>query len=113
MGGNAERSNLQIVDALCDELERVLPARDNPALAARGVASYRDLETFVPDRPGHDRRYAVDAGRMQRELGWRPRHDLAAGLASTVRWYLDHRAWCEAVQSGAYRRERLGLAGGG
>jgi len=113
MGGNAERSNLQIVDALCDELERVLPAGDNPALSARGVASYRDLKTFVPDRPGHDRRYAVDAGRMQRELGWRPRHDLAAGLASTVRWYLDHRAWCEAVQSGAYRRERLGLADGG
>jgi dTDP-glucose 4,6-dehydratase len=107
LGGNAERTNLQVVDALCAELERVVPAASNPALR---VASYAELKTFVADRPGHDRRYAIDAGKARRELGWEPAHDLAQGLRETVRWYLDHAAWCEAVQSGSYRRERLGLA---
>jgi dTDP-glucose 4,6-dehydratase len=72
------------------------------------VSAYAQLKTFVEDRPGHDRRYAIDASKVQRELGWRPAHDLARGLAATVRWYLDHRDWCEAVQSGSYQRERLG-----
>ena len=68
---------------------------------------------FVPDRPGHDWRYAIDAGKLRHELGWRPRRDFAEGLAATVRWYLENRAWWEAVMSGAYRGERLGLAAGG
>ena len=88
---------------------RSIPAAENPALARAGVAAYADLKRFVADRPGHDRRYAIDSARAQKELGWRPAHDLAAGLAATVQWYLDHRDWCEAVQSGRYRRERLGL----
>jgi dTDP-glucose 4,6-dehydratase len=67
----------------------------------------------VKDRPGHDRRYAIDASKVARELGWRPRHDFDAGLRKTVRWYLDHARWCEHVQSGKYRRERLGLGEGG
>jgi dTDP-glucose 4,6-dehydratase len=109
LGGRSERTNLEIVDAICEALESERPAAGNPALAARGLASYRDLKTFVRDRPGHDRRYAIDDTRARSELGWEPRHDLASGLRATVRWYLDNRAWCEAVQAGNYGRERLGL----
>ena len=86
-------------------------AATNPALAARGLARYDALRTFVPDRPGHDRRYAIDATRLRAELGWVPDHDFEAGLRATVRWYLDHRDWCDDVQAGRYGRERLGLFG--
>ena len=89
---------------------RERPAAENPALRARGLASYAALKAFVPDRPGHDRRYAIDAAKIRGELGWRPAHDFDAGLRATVRWYLDNAAWCESVQSGKYRRERLGQA---
>ena len=111
LGGGGERTNLEIVDRLCALLEAERPAKENAALAARGIARYADLKTFVADRPGHDRRYAIDAARVTRELGWKPAHDLEAGLAATVRWYLGHLDWCESVQSGRYRRERLGLLG--
>jgi len=110
IGGRNERTNLQLIDALCDCLEAALPAADNPALGRAGVAQYRDLKQFVTDRPGHDRRYAINADKIRNELGWRPHYDLDAGLAATVQWYLDNRDWCEAVQSGNYRRERLGTA---
>jgi dTDP-glucose 4,6-dehydratase len=110
IGGGNERTNLQVVDALCAALEAERPAAGNPALAARGLRSYAELKTFVPDRPGHDRRYAIDASKIRGELGWTPRHAFEDGLRETVRWYLANRAWCEAVQSGKYRRERLGLA---
>jgi dTDP-glucose 4,6-dehydratase len=110
IGGGNERTNLQVVDALCAALEGERPAAGNPALAARGLSSYAGLKTFVPDRPGHDRRYAIDASKIRRELGWAPRHAFEDGLRKTVRWYLANRAWCEAVQSGSYRRERLGLS---
>ena len=63
----------------------------------------------MPDRPGHDRRYAIDAAKIRAELGWRPAHDWTAGLARTVRWYLDHRDWCQTVLAGRYERQRLGL----
>ncbi len=109
LGGNCERTNLQIVDALCEQLEELHPAARNPALANAGVDAYADLKAFVEDRPGHDRRYAIDASRARDELGWEPAHDLSSGLAATVHWYLQNRDWCEAVQSGSYRRERLGL----
>ena len=79
----------------------------------RGRELWSSLKTFVPDRPGHDRRYAIDSTKIRNELGWRPAHDLDSGLAVTVRWYLEHRDWCEAVQSGTYRRERLGLGSEG
>ena len=71
--------------------------------------SYRQLKTFVPDRPGHDRRYAIDATKITRELGWKARHTLADGLGETVAWSLEHRDWCDEVQRGKYGRDRLGL----
>jgi dTDP-glucose 4,6-dehydratase len=109
IGAGEERANLALVRAICDRLEAVAPAADNPRLAAAGAARYADLLRFVADRPGHDRRYAIDASRIRSELGWRPSHDLASGLDATVRWYLENRDWCETVQAGHYRRERLGL----
>jgi len=108
LGGRSERTNLQIVDTICDILENERPAAENPALAARGLASYRGLKTFVADRPGHDRRYAIDDTKIRTELAWEPRHDFASGLHATVRWYLANRSWCEAVSAGSYDRERLG-----
>ena len=109
IGGQNERTNLEVVDRLCAALERERPAAQNPTLRARGIARYEDLKTFVKDRPGHDRRYAIDATRIREELAWQPRHDFDSGLTRTVRWYLEHADWCAAVQSGKYERERLGL----
>ena len=109
IGGGNERTNLELVDAICDALEAVAPAASNPALVAARVAGYRDLKAFVPDRPGHDRRYAIDASKIRRELGWQPRHAFSDGMKATVRWYLEHRDWCGAVMSDRYGGERLGL----
>jgi dTDP-glucose 4,6-dehydratase len=110
IGGNNERTNLQIVDAICDELDARAPAAENPKLSERGLTSYRDLKTFVTDRPGHDRRYAIDASKIREELGWEPIHNLETGLAATIQWYLENREWCEAVQAGSDMRQRLGLS---
>jgi len=93
IGGNAEIRNIDVVNTLCRVLGELVPGRD----FARQI-------TFVRDRPGHDRRYAIDAGRIRRELGWAPRETFASGLARTVRWYLDHDAWIAAVTSGEYQR---------
>ena len=101
IGGDNERTNLAIVDRLCEALDELLPVRSNPALAGMpGGSSYRALKTLVPDRPGHDRRYAIDAQKIRRELGWRPRHAVEDGLFRTVRWYIEHRDWCERMLAG-------------
>ncbi|MBL8168743.1 MAG: dTDP-glucose 4,6-dehydratase [Acidobacteria bacterium] len=109
IGGDNERTNLQIVDRICAEVERVLPAAENPALQAQGKTSYQDLKVFVADRPGHDRRYAIDATKIRTELGWQPAHDFESGLAKTIRWYFENRQWCATVLAGKYERERLGI----
>ncbi len=108
LGGDAERTNVEIVDRLCALLDEELPSAANPALAGRAMRQYADLKTFVADRPGHDRRYAIDASKIERELGWRPVYGFDSGLRHTVRWYLANRDWCARVQ-GSGERERLGL----
>ena len=109
IGGDNERTNLQVVDRICAVLDELLPAIGNAALRKLGVASYGQLKTFVKDRPGHDRRYAIDASKIRRELRWAPAHDFDSGIAQTVRWYLENRKWCERVQADKYDRSRLGL----
>ena len=94
IGGNSEKRNLDVVHALCDTLQQ---ARARPG-------GYRDLVQFVTDRPGHDRRYAIDARKNRGELGWQPRETFETGLARTVRWYLEHAAWVAQVKSGEYRQ---------
>jgi len=108
IGGGSERTNLQVIQAICDALESIVPAGDNPAVRQHGA--YMALRSFVPDRPGHDRRYAIDATKIRRELGWSPRLGFEQGLRATVAWYVQNRDWCRAVQSGRYDRERLGLS---
>ena len=108
IGGGNERTNLQIVDRICAEVEAVLPASENAALKAQGKTSYQELKKFVADRPGHDKRYAIDASKIRAELGWQPAYDFEAGLAKTIRWYFENRKWCETVLAGKYERERLG-----
>jgi dTDP-glucose 4,6-dehydratase len=108
VGGGNERTNLEIVDGICEVLEELRPAASNVHLKDTG--SYKNLRSFVPDRPGHDRRYAIDASKIERELGWRARHTFEDGLRETACWYLEHREWCEQIQMGRYDRQRLGLS---
>jgi dTDP-glucose 4,6-dehydratase len=109
IGGSNERTNLQVVDRLCEVLDALHPAPSNPLLKSKGIQSYAALKSFVRDRPGHDRRYAIDAAKIRRELGWVPEHGFDTGIERTVRWYLEHLDWCASVQAGSYGRERLGV----
>ena len=102
IGGHNEKTNLEVVETICNLLEKLAPKKPS------GVSNYRDLITFVKDRPGHDARYAIDASKIERDLGWVPEETFETGLSKTVQWYLDNRRWWERVLSGAYRLERLG-----
>lgn len=101
VGGGSERSNLQVVHAICALLDELAPSPE----------PYARLVTFVADRPGHDLRYAVDAGKIGRELGWRPAESFESGLRRTVCWYLENRDWCARILDGSYRLGRLGMGG--
>lgn len=102
IGGHNEKTNLEVVENICDLLEILAPEKPS------SLKNYRDLITFVKDRPGHDARYAIDASKIERELGWIPEETFETGLRKTVQWYLDNRQWWERVLSGAYRLERIG-----
>ncbi len=101
IGGGAERRNLEVVETLCDLVDELRPGLPH--------GPCRGLIRFVTDRPGHDRRYAIDSRKIGRRLGWRPEEDFASGLRKTVAWYLEHPDWIERVTSGKYRGQRLGL----
>lgn len=105
VGGNAERRNIDVVRTVCAIMDELLPGSPH--------RPHERLITFVTDRPGHDARYAIDASKIERELGWRPRESFDSGLKKTVQWYLDNRTWWERVRLGSYRGERLGLADAG
>jgi len=98
IGGNSERTNLQVVDTICQLLDEIRP----------DGAPHQNLKTFVKDRPGHDRRYAIDCTKIKEELGWVPQYGFEKGMAQTVDWYLSNLEWCKNVTSGKYQRERLG-----
>jgi dTDP-glucose 4,6-dehydratase len=99
IGGHNEKQNIGVVHTICDILQQLRPQD----------AQYRDLITHVKDRPGHDQRYAIDASKIERELGWVPEETFESGLRKTVEWYLNNREWCNRVQDGSYQRERLGV----
>jgi len=101
VGGHNERTNLQVVQTICALLDELLPQSAH--------RPHAQLITFVTDRPGHDQRYAIDAGKIERELGWRPQESFESGLRKTVEWYLNNREWWQRVLDGSYRGERLGL----
>jgi len=101
IGGNEERQNIEVVKAICALLDKRRPRQDGKP--------YAEQIAFVRDRPGHDRRYAIDASKIKTELGWEPKHTFADGMALTVDWYLNHQPWVNAVLDGSYRLQRIGV----
>ncbi|SKA13929.1 dTDP-glucose 4,6 dehydratase [Vibrio cincinnatiensis] len=99
IGGHNEKKNVEVVEAICTILDALVPK----------TTSYAEQITYVQDRPGHDRRYAIDASKIERELGWKPEETFESGIRKTVEWYLDNQEWCQNVQDGSYQRERLGI----
>ena len=114
VGARSERTNLALVEMICDLLDELAPrsAGESGGAGGGGSRSRRELISFVADRPGHDRRYAVDPSKLETELGWRPTHRLEDGLALTVRWYLANGAWCDRISQRMNARQRVGLGGG-
>ena len=102
IGGHNEHTNLEVVHTICSILDDL--GLEKP----KGIQAYSELITHVTDRPGHDRRYAIDASKLDSDLGWRPSETFESGLRKTAEWYLDNGEWCQRVQDGSYRRERLG-----
>jgi dTDP-glucose 4,6-dehydratase len=101
VGGDAERENIHVVKTICKLLDERRPMKDG--------TKRESLISYVKDRPGHDRRYAIDAGKLKSQLGWRQTESFESGIAKTVDWYLDNQAWCQRVLDGSYRGERLGV----
>ncbi|PRD16799.1 dTDP-glucose 4,6-dehydratase [Pantoea coffeiphila] len=104
IGGHNERKNIDVVKTICQLLEELVPTKP------QGIDSYSSLITFVTDRPGHDVRYAIDASKIERELGWKPQETFESGIRKTVEWYLANENWWRAVKDGSYASERLGLS---
>ena len=101
IGGHNEKTNLEVVKTICAILDNLVPRSDNEP--------YENLITYVKDRPGHDVRYAIDADKIAKDLGWLPQETFESGIAKTIKWYLDNSEWCKHVQDGSYMRERLGV----
>ena len=104
IGGHNEKTNLEVVQTICQILDELHPIQNSTFK----IQNYKELITHVSDRPGHDRRYAIDASKIERELGWVPEETFETGMRKTVQWYLDNQEWCQRVQDGSYQRERLG-----
>jgi len=102
IGGHNEKQNIEVVKTICKILDELKPRPEGK--------TYASLITFVNDRPGHDLRYAIDASKIERELGWKPQESFETGIRKTVQWYLNNLEWCQRVQDGSYQRERLGEA---
>lgn len=103
IGGHNEKQNIEVVHTICDALNELVPKKNSE--------NYRDQISFVTDRPGHDFRYAIDATKIEKELGWKPKETFDSGIKKTIQWYLDNIAWCEAVTENNYDLERLGTGG--
>jgi dTDP-glucose 4,6-dehydratase len=101
VGGRNERTNLHVVESICDLLDERSPSSNGPR---------RNLMTFVADRPGHDRRYAIDASKLERDLGWRAEENFETGIRKTVNWYLDEQPWWRAILERGYTAKRVGLS---
>ena len=106
IGGHNEKTNIEVVKKICTILDELKPCKRNPLVE---VSFYESLITFVKDRPGHDMRYAIDATKIENELGWKPQETFESGLRKTIQWYLNNLDWCQRVQDGTYQRSRLGM----
>lgn len=103
IGGNCEKTNIEIVHEICNLLEELIPEQKS-----QNISHYNELITFVQDRPGHDARYAIDASKISSELGWKPKENFSSGIRKTVQWYLDNKTWWKQILDGTYRCQRLG-----
>ena len=103
IGGNNEIQNIEVVRKVCDILDKLVPSKLN------GISSFKELISYVKDRPGHDVRYAINPNKIIKDLNWRPLEDFDSGIQKTVEWYLDNKIWCENIQNGSYKFERLGV----
>ena len=108
IGGHNEKKNIEVVETLCAILDELKPITDNPAFSKLSIVNYNELITFVKDRPGHDVRYAIDASKIDKKLGWVPEESFETGIRKTVKWYLNNEKWWKRVLSGDYQLERIG-----
>ena len=103
IGGNNEIQNIEVVRTVCSILDELIPNKLN------GMSSFSELITYVKDRPGHDVRYAINANKINKDLGWEPQENFESGIRKTVEWYINNKAWCDNIQNGSYQLERLGV----